>query len=126
MLQELGLFGSARYLPTALLANVNTPDAQALALEAARASIVLLKNNAVTVVGPPSAAGATSIQRVLPLDVASTSTVAVIGPNADVLQLGDYSGYGVPENFVTALEGIQAVSASLAAGTVRQLCCTVL
>ncbi len=60
----------------------NTPDAQALALDAARQSLVLLKND-----------GA------LPFDRTRVRTLAVIGPNAADLHLGGYSedpGRGVP------------------------------
>ena len=53
----------------------NTPEDQALALEAARRSIVLLKNDAGT----------------LPLDRTRVRTVAVIGPNARGVHLGGYS-----------------------------------
>ena len=53
----------------------NTPDHQALALEAARRSIVLLKNSANT----------------LPLDRTRLKTLAVIGPNAKGVHLGGYS-----------------------------------
>jgi beta-glucosidase len=53
----------------------NTAEHQALALEAARRSIVLLKNT-----------GA-----LLPLDRARVKTLAVIGPNAKGLHLGGYS-----------------------------------
>ena len=53
----------------------NTAAHQALALEAARKSIVLLKNQG----------------RVLPLDRGRVKTLAVIGPNAKGLHLGGYS-----------------------------------
>jgi len=52
----------------------NTPEHQALALEAARKSIVLLKNNGV-----------------LPLDRSRLRTIAVVGPNAKGVHLGGYS-----------------------------------
>jgi len=52
----------------------NTPDAQTLALDAARKSLILLKNT-----------GA------LPLDRARIRTLAVIGPNAADVHLGGYS-----------------------------------
>ncbi len=35
-------------------------------------------------------------------------TIALIGPSADVLQLGDYSGAGVQNNFISTLDGISA------------------
>jgi beta-glucosidase len=53
----------------------NTAAHQALALEAARRSIVLLKNQG----------------GLLPLDRAKVKTIAVIGPNAKGLHLGGYS-----------------------------------
>ena len=61
-----------------------------LALQAARETITLLKND-----------GA-----LLPLDAARLGSIAVIGPNADRQMLGGYSG--VPKQVVTVLEGIQA------------------
>ena len=56
-------------------ASANTPAHQALALEAARKSIVLLKNEG----------------GLLPLDRGRVKTLAVIGPNAKGLHLGGYS-----------------------------------
>ena len=53
----------------------NTPEHQALALEAARKAIVLLKNDG----------------GLLPLDRSKVKTLAVIGPNAKGLHLGGYS-----------------------------------
>jgi beta-glucosidase len=53
----------------------NTPEHQALALDAARKAIVLLKNEG----------------GVLPLDRRKVRTLAVIGPNAKGLHLGGYS-----------------------------------
>jgi beta-glucosidase len=67
----------------------NTPDAQALALEAARASMVLLKNEAST----------------LPLDRAKIHKLAVVGPNAGDVHLGGYSEQ--PGRGVSVLQGIK-------------------
>jgi beta-glucosidase len=67
----------------------NTPEHRALALEAARKAIVLLKNNA----------GA------LPLDRTKLKTLAVIGPNAKGVHLGGYSVD--PGRGVDVLTGIQ-------------------
>src|SRR5262245_50304440 len=64
-------------------------EAAQLALEAARKSIVLLKNDGV-----------------LPLDAKSGKTIAVIGPNAAVARLGGYSNE--PRHVVTPLDGIRA------------------
>jgi beta-glucosidase len=64
-------------------------EARALALHAARRSIVLLKNDGV-----------------LPLDASRINTLAVIGPNAATVRLGGYSG--VPRRAVSVLQGMQA------------------
>jgi beta-glucosidase len=61
-----------------------------LALEAARRTITLLKNDG----------------GILPLDPNAGRTIAVIGPNADRVLLGGYSG--VPLQFETVLSGIKA------------------
>lgn len=64
-------------------------DARALALEAARRSIVLLQNDGT-----------------LPLNTRALNRIAVIGPNADAARLGGYSD--VPTRVITPLEGIRA------------------
>jgi beta-glucosidase len=73
------------------VAEAATGNAQgrALALEAARRSIVLLKNDGL-----------------LPLDASRIRTLAVIGPNAGVARLGGYSGD--PRQTVSLLDGIRA------------------
>ncbi len=72
---------------------INTPEHQALALDAAKKSIVLLKN-----------AGSQ-----LPLDKTALTTIAVIGPNADVARhCGGGSCYVTPYYKVSPLEGIQS------------------
>ncbi|CAN5436253.1 glycoside hydrolase family 3 N-terminal domain-containing protein [soil metagenome] len=68
---------------------VGSSKHQALALEAARETITLLRNEG----------------DVLPLDLARLKTIAVIGPNADRPLLGGYSG--VPAHTVSVLEGIR-------------------
>jgi beta-glucosidase-like glycosyl hydrolase len=72
----------------------NTAEHQAAALEAARKSLVLLKN-----------AG-----KLLPLDRSRIKTLAVIGPNAKGLHLGGYSSN--PGRGVDALSGITAAAGS--------------
>lgn len=67
----------------------NTADAQALALDAARASMVLLKND----------------HNTLPLDRARIRTLAVVGPNAADVHLGGYSED--PGRGVSVLQGIK-------------------
>jgi beta-glucosidase len=64
-------------------------EARALALEAARKSVVLLKNDGL-----------------LPLRADRFKTLAVIGPNAARVDLGGYSN--VPTHAVTVLDGIRA------------------
>jgi beta-glucosidase len=64
-------------------------EARALAAEAARRAVVLLKNDGT-----------------LPLSIAQLKTLAVIGPNAATEQIGGYSD--VPKHVVTMLDGIRA------------------
>ena len=64
-------------------------EARALAVEAARKTTVLLKNDGT-----------------LPLHIDGLKTLAVIGPNAAVVQLGGYSN--VPAHSVSLLDGIKA------------------
>jgi beta-xylosidase len=68
---------------------VREPASRALALEAARKTITLLKNEG----------------GVLPLDPGKVRKVAVIGPNADRVMLGGYSG--VPLHSSTVLQSVQ-------------------
>ena len=87
-----GLFENPFADPDQAESIVNCADHRQLALEAARESIVLLKNE-----------GA-----LLPLKT-SLRRIAVIGPNADTAQLGDYSF--TKTSAVSPLQGIrQAVS----------------
>lgn len=67
-------------------------EARALALEAARKSICLLKNDG----------------NVLPLDPARMGKVAVIGPNHAIARLGGYSS--VPKQTVSLIEGLRALA----------------
>jgi len=64
-------------------------EARALAVEAVRKSVILLKNDGV-----------------LPLHANALKTLAVIGPNAAEAQLGGYSN--VPRHAISVLEGIRA------------------
>jgi beta-glucosidase len=79
----------------------NTAEHRALAREVARRGIVLLKN------APPEGEAAP----VLPLDAAAIRSIAVLGRNADVENIGDTGSSAVmPEDVITALEGLTAVS----------------
>ncbi|MEI8096332.1 MAG: glycoside hydrolase family 3 C-terminal domain-containing protein, partial [Spirochaetales bacterium] len=84
---------------------VDSPEHQALALEAARASIVLLRNAA----------------NCLPLG-AAVKSIAVIGPNADnrEMLLGNYNG--TPSRPVTLLEGLRNLAPSGCRVTYAQGC----
>jgi beta-glucosidase len=85
---KLGLFENP-YVDPAQAAKLNdTSDDRALARRAARESIVLLKN----------------ANGVLPLKK-DLRSIAVIGPGADAVRLGGYSGSGM--KVVTVLEGIK-------------------
>jgi beta-glucosidase len=85
-----GLFENPYVDPDRAERVTNTADHQALALEAARKSIVLLKNDG----------------GLLPLDRARVKTLAIIGPNAKGLHLGGYSRD--PGRGVDVLSGITA------------------
>ncbi|MBL8550091.1 MAG: glycoside hydrolase family 3 C-terminal domain-containing protein [Hyphomonadaceae bacterium] len=87
---EAGLFENPYADADAAEAVTGNAEGRALAEEAARRTIVLLKNDG----------------NLLPFNPASIRTLAVIGPNAAPERLGGYSG--VPRGVVTALEGIQA------------------
>jgi beta-glucosidase len=92
---QLGLFDPTNVVPFAQigLAQNDTPEHSALALRAARESLVLLKNNGL-----------------LPLDRSKIKRIAVIGANADSVPmlLGNYNG--TPSQPVTILDGIKSVA----------------
>jgi beta-glucosidase len=83
-----GVFENPYADPERAVAVSNTPEHQALALDAARRSLVLLKNDGL-----------------LPLDRARIKTIAVVGPNAKDVHLGGYSSD--PGRGVSLLQGIQ-------------------
>jgi beta-glucosidase len=86
---EAGLFEHPYSDPDEADAIIGNADARALATEAARRAIVLLKNDGT-----------------LPLDSGKLKTLAVVGPNAAVARLGGYSG--APRDAVSVLDGIKA------------------
>jgi beta-glucosidase len=89
---RLGMFDPAVKVPFAQIpiSENNTPEHEAFALQVARESIVLLKND-----------GA------LPLDRTKIQRIAVIGANADSVPmlLGNYNG--TPSHPITILQGIK-------------------
>jgi beta-glucosidase len=86
---ELGLFENPYADPAAAAKVSDTPEHRALALQAARETITLLKND----------------NRVLPLDLSKLKRIAVIGPNAGEAHLGGYSG--TPTHAISVLQGIK-------------------
>ncbi|MDR2659819.1 MAG: glycoside hydrolase family 3 C-terminal domain-containing protein [Spirochaetaceae bacterium] len=72
---------------------VDCPEHRALNLEAARRSIILLKN-----------------EGVLPLNENNIKTIGVIGPNADNRRSLDGNYQGTPSRRVTVLEGIREIA----------------
>ncbi|MEO8371402.1 MAG: glycoside hydrolase family 3 N-terminal domain-containing protein [Candidatus Solibacter sp.] len=87
---QLGLFDDPYVDPEEADRVVGCEAHSQLALQAARQSITLLKNEG----------------GLLPLDAAKLKTIAVIGPNANRTLLGGYSG--VPKHEITVLDGIRA------------------
>jgi beta-glucosidase len=92
----LGEFSPAEKVPYSRIdqATLESEAHAALALKAARAAIVLLKNEGAA----------------LPLDAAALQSIAVIGPHADDVTLGGYSG--VPHHTVSLLGAVKARFAS--------------
>ncbi|HET7606523.1 MAG TPA: glycoside hydrolase family 3 N-terminal domain-containing protein [Sphingomicrobium sp.] len=86
---ESGLFENPFPDPATADAKTATPDAIALAREAAGKAIVLLKND----------------KSLLPLDSARIKRVAVLGTHAKDTPIGGYSD--VPRHVVSVLEGLQ-------------------
>lgn len=89
---RLGLFDDPAHNPYNKISPdvVGSPEHKALALEAARQSIVLLKNS----------------RQMLPVNPDKVKSIAVVGINAGNCEFGDYSGTPVGEA-VSVLQGIQ-------------------
>jgi beta-glucosidase len=87
---RMGLFDDPYVDPDEAERIVGSEANSALALQASRETITLLKNE----------------NEVLPLSLDGLGRIAVIGPNADRPLLGGYSG--VPKHAVSVLEGIRA------------------
>ena len=87
---KLGLFDDPFVDPHEAERVVGCDTHRELALQAARETITLLKNEG----------------NLAPLDPARFKSIAVIGPNAHRLLLGGYSG--LPKHFVSVLDGIKA------------------
>jgi len=100
---RLGLFDPPERVPYAQIpfSVVDSPEHRETALEAARQSLVLLKNQG----------------HLLPLDKNTTRSIAVIGPNADNTMVLEGNYQGTPAEPVSVLAGIRA--AAPAGTTVR-------
>lgn len=88
---KAGLFEKALPDTTLLKDRLHTPAHVALAQQVAEESIVLLKND----------------QSLLPLDLSKLKSIAVVGPNANKVQYGDYSFTRDNRSGVTVLDGIK-------------------
>jgi beta-glucosidase len=87
---QMGLFDNPYVVPSEEANEIKIQKNRQLALRAAHEVITLLKND----------------KKLLPLKPKKGSTIAVIGPNADRVLLGGYSGK--PKFYTTVLEGIKA------------------
>ncbi len=102
---ELGMFDPAESLPWAKIpaSTISCEKNNDLATQAARESMVLLENKTL-----PNLSEGGALKPVLPLSK-SIKTIAVIGPNADDVELlnGNYGGTPTKEHQHSLLEGIK-------------------
>jgi len=80
-----------------LVAPNNMPPAPGLAYEIATKTPVLLKNNNVV----------NTSRKALPLNLATLKKIALLGPQADEVALGPYSGRPAAESMITPAAGIR-------------------
>lgn len=90
---RVGLFDKPYKKPKRLTELCRTKESVNLARKVAEESVVLLKNE----------------NNLLPLDLLQLKSIAVIGPNADQVQYGDYSVTHDNSSGVTILEGIKNI-----------------
>lgn len=90
----IGLFEHPYANLDGLKTDIHSPQSVQLALEIARESIVLLKNE----------------DHLLPFK-GNIKSIAVIGPNADHVQFGDYSWTNDNKYGITPLQGLQKIAA---------------
>ncbi len=88
---RVGLFDKSYTAPPKVSELIHTDQSIELARKVAEESIILLKNK----------------DHLLPLDKSQLKSIAVIGPNADQVQYGDYSCTKDNASGVTILEGIK-------------------
>jgi beta-glucosidase len=96
---RLGEFDPQNIVPYASIkpSIINDPSHNDLAVEIATKTPVLLKNDVVS----------KTKSKALPLNSASIKKIAVLGPQADKVELGDYSGEAEPKYKITPLSGIK-------------------
>jgi beta-glucosidase len=96
---RLGEFDPSNIVPYAGIkpSIINDPSHNDLAVEIATKTPVLLKNEVV----------AKTDKKALPLNAINIKKIAVLGPQADKIELGDYSGEVEPSLKITPLAGIQ-------------------
>jgi len=96
---RLGEFDPQHSVPYASIkpSIINDPSHNDLALEIATKTPVLLKNNVVLKSG----------KKALPLDACTLKKIAVLGSQAEKVELGDYSGEAEPRYKITPLAGIK-------------------
>ncbi len=96
---RLGEFDPQNIVPYAgiLSSIINDPSHNDLAVEIATKTPVLLKNNLVSNTG----------KKALPLNANGIKKIAVLGPQAERVELGDYSGEAEPKFKITPLAGIK-------------------
>jgi beta-glucosidase len=99
MRMRIGEFDPKGKVPYALIQPnvVNAPGNIALAAEIATKTPVLLKNNLVIKTN----------RKALPLRASELKKIALIGPQADKVELGPYSGRPAESNMITPLAGIK-------------------
>jgi beta-glucosidase len=96
---RLGEFDPQNIVPYAGIkaSIINDPSHNNLALEIATKTPVLLKNGVVSKTG----------KKALPLNAGTIKKIAVLGPQADKVELGDYSGEAEPAFKISPLAGIK-------------------
>jgi beta-glucosidase len=96
---RIGEFDPPEIVPYACIKpnRINDPSHNDLAIEVATKTPVLLKNEVVAKTGKKS----------LPLDASGITRIAVLGPMAERVELGDYSGEVEPSLKITPLAGIR-------------------
>lgn len=91
---KAGLFEKKYPDPTQVKKQIHRPEHIALAQQVAEESIILLKNE----------------NQILPLDLTKLKNIAVIGPNANQVQYGDYSYTRDNKSGDTVLDGIRTLT----------------